>query len=518
MNDLPGPKASAPVRILVVEPDQEVVQKLRRVLSQAGHIVQTERAANPALEALRTSPPDLVILSQTLPDADGLRLCREIKADPLFTDTFILLVSSSLAHEESLTKSLEAGADGSVSLPISDLEISAKVRAFTRLVQLRRGFQRQAEALERRRDEVDRLSREAAERAVELQAATAALVDSRRAALNLIDDTMEARRALETANEELRAEVAERRRVEHSLRKVSLATEQSPVSIVITDLKGDIEYVNPHFVRLTGYSLDEVTGKNPRILQSGETNPDTYKELWSAIAAGGVWEGEFHNRKKNGEAFWEHAVIAPVRDGSGAITNFVAVKEDITARKHTEQALRESEERHRLLAENATDVIWTMSPEGRFTYVSPSIERRRGYTVAEVMQQTFSESLTPASAALAEEQFQRIRRDVAAGLPFTPFNIELEQPCRDGSTVWTEVNVSGLFNDEGRFIGALGVSRDIGERRRAQEKLAAQLDELLRWQSAMLGRESRVQELKREVNDLARRLNLTPPYPSQVLK
>jgi len=174
-----------------------------------------------------------------------------------------------------------------------------------------------------------------------------------------------------------------RRQAEESLRKVSIAVEQSPVSIVITDLRGNIEYVNPHFCRLSGYSREEIIGQNPRLLQSGDIPATVYAEMWRRLTAGEVWEGEFHNRKKNGELFWEHATISPVRDASGEIKSYVGVKEDIT------------------------------------------------------------------------------------------------------------------------------------ERRRAEEQMAAQLAELLRWQAAMLGREGRVQELKREVNDLSRRLGHPAPYPSQ---
>ena len=176
--------------------------------------------------------------------------------------------------------------------------------------------------------------------------------------------------------------------------------------------------------------------------------------------------------------------------------------------------LRESEERHRLLADNATDVIWTTDAEGRFTYVSPSIQKRRGFTPAEVMSQDFAASLTPASALIAGARYRELKEGIAAGRPFEPFTLEVEQICKDGSTAWSEVSVSGIVDAEGRFVGALGVSRDIGERRRTQERLAAQLDELLRWQAAMLNREGRVLELKREVNELSLRLGREAPYAS----
>jgi PAS domain S-box-containing protein len=131
-------------------------------------------------------------------------------------------------------------------------------------------------------------------------------------------------------------DITERRRTEAKLRQLSRAVEQSPASIVITNPAGDIEYVNPKFVHVTGYKLAEALGKNPRILKSGETGPEAYRELWETITAGKEWSGEFHNKKKNGELYWERASISPIRDLTGRITHFVAVKEDITARKQTE--------------------------------------------------------------------------------------------------------------------------------------------------------------------------------------
>ena len=132
-------------------------------------------------------------------------------------------------------------------------------------------------------------------------------------------------------------DITETRRYEDQLRKLNRAVEQSPSIVLITDRSGRIEYVNPKFTEVTGYRLDEVRGKNPRVLKSGETSPDDYTELWQTIVQGGEWRGEFHNRRKNGELYWEAASISALRDAEGAITHFLAVKEDITERKRLEQ-------------------------------------------------------------------------------------------------------------------------------------------------------------------------------------
>ncbi|MFA7402847.1 MAG: cache domain-containing protein [Pelobacteraceae bacterium] len=151
--------------------------------------------------------------------------------------------------------------------------------------------------------------------------------------------------ALENArlNEESQRELSERKRIEEHLRKLSVAVEQNPASIVITDTFGTIEYVNPHFTALTGYSFEESVGRNPSILKTGDTSNEEYKQLWETILSGREWRGEFHNRKKNGDLYWEQALIAPIRDNSYAITHFIAIKEDITEHKQLEGQLRHAQ-------------------------------------------------------------------------------------------------------------------------------------------------------------------------------
>ncbi|WP_420477006.1 bifunctional diguanylate cyclase/phosphodiesterase [Noviherbaspirillum sp. ST9] len=133
---------------------------------------------------------------------------------------------------------------------------------------------------------------------------------------------------------------AQRKKTEDNLRKLSRAVEQSANAVMITDRFGIIEYVNPWFSKITGYSPAEVIGKTPRVLKSGETHPETYKRLWETISSGKEWTGELHNTKKNGEMYWCLECISPLKDEQGTITHFVAVTEDISERKQTEQTIR----------------------------------------------------------------------------------------------------------------------------------------------------------------------------------
>lgn len=134
-------------------------------------------------------------------------------------------------------------------------------------------------------------------------------------------------------------DITEQKMAAEQIRTLSQAVEQSPASVMITDTKGNIEYVNSTFERITGYLLKDVIGKNPRILQSGETPFSRYRELWLAISVGKSWRGEFQNKKKNGEVYWELAHIAPVFSDNGEILHYLAVKEDITQSKKQEERI-----------------------------------------------------------------------------------------------------------------------------------------------------------------------------------
>jgi PAS domain S-box-containing protein len=142
----------------------------------------------------------------------------------------------------------------------------------------------------------------------------------------------------------IETDITTQKLAEEELRKLSRAIEQSTATVLMTDRHGQIEYVNPHFTRLTGYTAEEARGKNPRILKSGAQPPEFYRELWSTLKNGTDWRGEFCNKKKNGEIYWESAVISPIKNQAGEITHFVAVKEDITERKRVAEELQRAKE------------------------------------------------------------------------------------------------------------------------------------------------------------------------------
>jgi len=160
-------------------------------------------------------------------------------------------------------------------------------------------------------------------------------------------------------------DITERKREDERIRQLSVAIEQSPAPVLITDPQGNIEYVNPKFCELTGYSPEEVLGHNPRLLKSGRQSPAFYQELWRLITAGRTWKGELVNRKKDGTCYWESASISPISNDKGEITHFVAIKEDITARKMLETNLLAAKEATEAANRAKSEFLANMSHELR---------------------------------------------------------------------------------------------------------------------------------------------------------
>ncbi len=236
------------------------------------------------------------------------------------------------------------------------------------------------------------------------------------------------------------------------LKIFSIAAEQSPSSFVITDSLGNIEYVNPQFCRLTGYSREEVLGKNPRVLKSGDMAPEKYKELWTIIAGGGAWRGELHNKKKNGEFFWEYAVIAGIKDERGNITKYVAVKQDITERKKAEQDIQF---RAALLA-NATDSIHAMDMDGNFIYVNETLLKETGYSREELLGKNINLLNGAEAPGFTQANIKKMVESGAA-------RFETMRVRKNGTTFPIEASTHVVQLGDQRLV--IGTDRDITERK-----------------------------------------------------
>jgi len=305
----------------------------------------------------------------------------------------------------------------------------------------------------------------------------------------------------------------EYKHLEGQLKTLSIAVEQSPSTIVVTDTSGRIEYVNPKFTQLTGYTYEEAIGQNPHILKTDKTPPGVYECLWKTITSGKEWRGEFCNKKKNGEFYWESASISPVKNGEGTITHFVAVKEDITERKQMEEKLklfneyleqrvtmrteelreknvdlvkeiterkraekelRESEEKFRKITSSAYDTIIMMDNEGEISFWNEAAERMFGRSREEVVGKDLHKLIVPERYYDAFQKGMKGFRQDGTGLIINK-SLVLPGLRRDGTEFFADHSFSSV-KLRGKWH-AISIIRDITERRRAEEQIKAALKE-----------------------------------------
>ena len=256
--------------------------------------------------------------------------------------------------------------------------------------------------------------------------------------------------------------------VAKELLELFFETIPDPTMIISLDDFTFLKY-NKAFEKLTGYSSDYLSGENIGDIKFFK-DKNQQNEFFETIQESESYRTlSLELNLKNEKIF--HGLFSSVPITIENKLYILSVIKDITTLKNLENKIRESEKIHRLLADNASDVIWVMDLTGKFTYISPSVEKLRGYTVEEVMQQSREEVLCPSSLVHLEKGIEKAVNKVMNNLPFEEFRGDLEQPCKDGTTVWTEVTVTGIYDKDSGFLGMLGVTRDITERRAMEEEI-----------------------------------------------
>lgn len=242
-----------------------------------------------------------------------------------------------------------------------------------------------------------------------------------------------------------------------------IAVEQSPAATAITDTEGRIEYVNRRFLEVTGYSREELIGKTPAMIQSGMTPDHVYRELWQTLRSGRVWRGELQNRKKSGELYWEAETITPVRDDSGRIVRFVAVKEDITERKRQEEELR-------LLASvfQTGQATLITDPEMRIERVNQAFTDITGYLPEEVIGET------PRLFKSGRHDKHFYAQLWQAVLETGHWQGEIWNRNKYGDIYPLWQAITAVYDDSGRIRHFIAVFHNIAERKRLEEELEQQ--------------------------------------------
>ncbi len=243
-------------------------------------------------------------------------------------------------------------------------------------------------------------------------------------------------------------EIDERKQAEAKLRQLSRAVEQSPNAVYITDTQGRIEYVNPKFTQVTGYTAAEVIGQTPRVLSSGRTPREQYADLWRTLSAGEEWRGEMQNRKKNGELYWAAESVSAIKDVDGAITHYVAIEEDVTARKLAEAVLAgEKRVLERIARGDALEEILSELA----TLMEQNMSDAR---VAVLLADDFAQSLHVSAAPHLASAHRALMTDLPIG--------EGDTPC--GEAAFTGHPVVADFVGDPRWRKYAGAAAELGVR------------------------------------------------------
>jgi len=274
-------------------------------------------------------------------------------------------------------------------------------------------------------------------------------------------------------------DITELKKNVEKLRVLSSTVEQSPTAVLIADADGVIEYVNPQFSSITGYSSPELLGRKPSVLKSGIHPPEFYKDMWSTITSGRTWRGDICNKKKNGELYWELRSISPIKNCAGKIMHYVGVQIEDMERKRAQEALRESELRYRMLHRTSFDGIIMAESSGRITECNISTETIFGYDPGE-MQGMELTALIPerlrSDHLSGFERFMRTGEKKAQNIL-----IETEGIKKNGEVFPVELIISSLYVNDKLLIS--GTIRDISERKKIEDKLRKSEERLAEAQS-----------------------------------
>ena len=370
--------------VLIVDDIIDNIELLSSILEKHNINIKIAHDGKTALDMISNLKPDLILLDIMMPGMSGFEVCEKLKSDNS-TKIIPIIFLTAKNEQENIIKGFKLGAVDYITKPFNETELIARVNTHLELWKKTRELNYTQENLKTILNNISDAIFIHDEKGnfIELNDTTVLRFGYSKKEMLLMNiedicipqnfisfslDIEEIKKygkktfetILITKNNEFipheitlssinykekiayivsARDITDRKKLEHNIKKLSVAVEQSPVTIVITDLDGTIEYANPHFTKLSGYTLKEAIGKNPRILKTSKTKPEVFVDLWKTISMGKTWDGEFINKKKNGEEFIERAIISPIKNNEGGIINYIAIKEDITEKKKIEQKL-----------------------------------------------------------------------------------------------------------------------------------------------------------------------------------
>lgn len=471
--------------ILVVDDDEQNLYQLRVLLTAEGYAVVISVNGAEALARARQRPPDLVVSDILMPVMDGFTLCREWKHDERLRGIPFVFYTATYTNGRDRDFALGLGAERFLVKP-EEPEVLLRTIAEV-LDQARRSDAAPAPAAEGTEGDAGYL-----------------LQYNQTLVRKLEQKVAE----LQRANRELEREVTERRQAEDRVKRLARLVDLTRDVIILRDLEGRILFANPAAEQLSGWTVAETQGRS--ISELGYRDPALFEAATREVLARGEWQGEVPVRRRSGQEIVVFSRWTLLRDDRGRPESILSISTDVTGHKRVEQALAESEARLRGLYESVPIGLYRTSPEGRVLLANPTLLEMLGYATLEDLatRDLREEGFGPGSGRAAF--LERIEREGGVR------GVEATWHRRDGTTIEVRESARAVRGEDGRTTHYDGFVEDVTERKLAEARMAEQMDELRRWHEATLGREGRILELKREVNELLVQAGQPPRYLSAV--
>ena len=404
--------------ILIVDNSAATLQMLSQVLSDAGYKIRTVKDGHTALSSVEGAPPDLILLTISMPEMTGIEVCRRLKNEPT-TQSIPVIFIGTLDELEDSVQAFEVGGVDYIIKPFQVAEVLARVKTHLNLHQLQ-----------------NKLEQQVSDRTI----------------------------ALENTNAALLKEIAENKQTREQNRFQTNLLDAVETAVIITQSDGEIIYWNPFATQLHGWTSTEIIGRNIVDIIVPQPPQSKITEIMTQLRGGQVWDGEFFVQHRDGTTFPVFVTSTPIIDKQGDLIGIIGTSIDITARKLVEKKLNNANARHTAMIENIGDVIGIVDADGMTMYQSPNIEKWFGWKPEEMLGTNGWDKMHPEDIGRIQKEFTKLLAKETAS------TVEYRFMCKDGTYKWIELTAVNRIN-EPLINGVLVNYRDITERKRTEEAL-----------------------------------------------